>query len=148
MQLEVSLWECSGPPEALAVSDRHSRSLEGVLVLFQSFRGGSAMKHMALTLTPKRSACPTLRQPPQSQSCNDSVTRSMADSDLFPLSVDFLPRYCFLCTWLTQRSVFLVLQKHTGMPTGVAVPAAFPGTRISLSSRRVIPLPHGLLGQL
>ena len=43
--------------------------------------------------------CPTLPQPPQSQSCDDSVTRSMVDNDLFRHSVDFLFffRYCSLC---------------------------------------------------
>ena len=35
---------------------------------------------------------------------------------------------------LSSLQVFLVLQSHTGMLSGVAVPAAFPGIRFSLSS--------------
>ena len=62
----------------------------------------------------KKICMPHTPTPPQSQSCDDSVTKSMADSDLFHLSIEFLTRYCFLCAWrtavLTHPSVFLVLQ--------------------------------------
>ena len=57
-----------------------------------------------------------------------------------------------LCAWhtavLTQPSIFLVLQKHTGMPSGVAVPTAIPGTRISLSSLCVMSATTSLCGTI
>ena len=73
----------------------------------------------------------------------------------FHLSIDFLPRYCFLCAWhtavFTQPSVFLALQSHAGMSTGMKVPAAFPGIRFSSSSLRVMSataLPCGTIAAL
>ena len=45
---------------------------------------------------------------------------------------------CMHTAVFAQPSVFLVLQEHTGMPSGVAVPAAFPGIRTSLSSPHVM----------
>ena len=45
-------------------------------------------------------------------------------------------------------SVFLVPQRHTAMPMGMAVPAAFPGIKLSSSSLRVASATTSLCGTI